>query len=60
LGKPIIARTQHTRQLLTQATTLIDATRKHSVKAFNAAMSHHMSIWKQSTQRILKAKPSLL
>jgi hypothetical protein len=50
LGKPIIALEQQAQQLLTQATALSDSTRARLAEAFNAAMSSHTHIRKQSTQ----------
>jgi Transposase DDE domain len=50
LGKPIIALEQQAQQLLTQATALSDSTRERLADAFNAALSNHTHIRKQSTQ----------
>jgi hypothetical protein len=50
LGKPIIALEQQAQQLLMQATALSDSTRERLADAFNAAMSSHTHIRKQSTQ----------
>jgi hypothetical protein len=50
LGQPITALGQQAQQLLTQATALSDATRKHLAETFNVAMPSHTHIRKQSTQ----------
>ena len=49
LGKPLITLEQQAQQLLTQATALSDSTRERLADAFNAAMSNHTHIRKQST-----------
>jgi len=50
LGQPITALGQQAQQLLGQATALSDSTRERLADAFNAAMSSHTHIRKQSTQ----------
>ncbi len=50
LGQPITALGHQAQQLLAQATALSDSTRKRWDEAFNAAMSSHAHIRKQSTQ----------
>ena len=50
LGEPITALGQQAQQLLEQATTLSDAQRERFADAFNAAMSNHAHIRKQSTR----------
>ena len=50
LGKPITALGHQAQQLLAQATALSDSTRKRWDEAFNAAMSSHAHIRKQSPQ----------
>ena len=50
LGNPIIALEQQAQQLLTQATALRDSTRERLADAFNAALSNHTHLRKQSTQ----------
>ena len=50
LGKSITALGQQAQQLLAQATAQSDSTRARLAEAFNAAMSNHTHIRKQSTQ----------
>jgi hypothetical protein len=50
LGEPITALGQQAQQLLDQATTLSDAQHKRVTEAFNAALSRHAHIRKQSTR----------
>ena len=49
LGEPITALGQRAQHLLDQATTLSDAQRPRIAEAFNAALSRHTHIRKQST-----------
>lgn len=50
LGEPITALGQQAQSLLEQATTLSDAQRQRVTEAFNAALSSHAHIRKQSTR----------